>query len=102
MNTVKDLILFLIANAFGFSAASIAYHIAVATDRFTPMMVEGNEAGFNTAFFSGTMTAWLVCAVISIGFFIAKGKPRVLFLLVPVIIPLLYGFKVLNDFSSLG
>ncbi len=103
MRRVIDFILFLLANALGFSAASISYNLAVISGRLDPAIPEqiGIEVLRND-FFQGTMITWLMCCLFSVGFFFAKGKERYLFLCVPAIIPMVYGFNVLNGLAALS
>ena len=97
-----DLLLFIFAAILGFFTGPIAYNIAVVTGWLSTTQIELNPAEFQNAFFKGTVITWVVCVVIGIGFFIVKDKVRWIFLLIPVALPLAYGFKVLNDFSLLS
>lgn len=103
MRKIIDVFLFLMANLLGFSAASISYNIAVISGKLDPALPEqiGIEVLRND-FFQGTLITWLVCGLFSIGFFLVKGKERYLFLCVPAIIPMFYGFNVLNGFAALS
>ena len=103
MRRVIDILLFLFANLLGFSAAAISYNLAVMSGTLDPSLPEtiGTDALRND-FFQGTMITWAVCAVFSLGFFFAKGKERYLFICVPAIVPMIYGFNVLNGLASLS
>ena len=103
MRKVFNVILFLFANALGFSAASISYNVAIISGTLDPGLPDavGIEVLRND-FFQGTLITWLVCAIFSFGFFFAKGKERYLFLCVPAIIPMVYGFNVLNGLAALS
>lgn len=98
-----DVFLFLLANVLGFSAASISYNIAVLSGNLDPSLPE--QIGLDVLrndFFQGTLITWFVCALFSVGFFFVKGKERYLFLCVPAVVPMIYGFSVLNGFATLS
>ena len=101
MRIFTNTILFILSNLLGFSAAPISYNVAVMSGRIDPSLPE--TIGLDVLrydFFQGTMITWLVCAIFSVGFFFVKGKERYLFLCVPAIVPMLYGFSVLNGFTA--
>lgn len=103
MRKVIDLLLFVFANLLGFSATAISYNFAYMSGLIDTSFPEtvGVEILYND-FFQGTMITWVVCAIFSLGFFFAKGKERYLFLCVPAIVPMLYGFNVLNGLAALS
>lgn len=101
MKHVINIILFLLAVGIGFFAAPLLFNFASISGAFANALELSNTAEFQKQFFAGSMITWTVCTVIGIGFFIAKTKLRWAFLLAPIVLPTLYGFKVLNDFSSL-
>ncbi len=100
MKNIQNILLFICANAIGFMAAPIAYHASILSGWFSPAAIETDPAVFQSAFFSGTIITWIFCAVLSLGFFIAGSKLRIIFLLIPALVPAAYGLSVLNEFVS--
>ena len=98
MKTAINILAFLIANGVGFLSAPVLYNIAVISGLLSPDQIADNPAAFQSSFFTGTIITWLVCAVASLGWFVLKGKLRFLFLLLPAVVPAIYGFNVLNGF----
>ncbi|MBL4804127.1 MAG: hypothetical protein JKY71_04615 [Alphaproteobacteria bacterium] len=103
MRRIVDIILFIFANLLGFSSTAISYNFAYLSGLIDTAFPEtiGEDVLYND-FFLGTIITWAVCAVFSLGFFFAKGKERYLFLCVPVIVPMIYGFNVLNGLAALS
>ncbi len=99
MKPVRDTLLFLFANLAGFTGAPLAYNVAVLSGWFSPATIETDPAAFQASFFSGTTITWALCAIFSLGFFMIHSKMRMLFLLIPVLVPLAYGLSVLNEFA---
>ena len=100
MKTIRDALLFIFANLIGFMAAPITYNASVLSGWFSPTIIEADPAAFQASFFSGIMITWVFCGLFSFGFFIARSKVRLLFLLLPALIPAIYGLSVLNEFSA--
>ena len=102
MKAIKDIALFLLANAIGFFAAPISYHLAVFWGWISPAALTENSALFQQSFFSGTITTWLICCAISFMFFLLDGKVRYAFLLLSILGPFIYGLYVLSGFATVS
>lgn len=95
MDVFRNIALFIAANLIGFFGVSLTYHLSIALGLFTLKNEMLDNGTLQQKFFMDTTYVWMVCAVLSLGFFIFREKGRKLFLLLPVILPAAYGFSVL-------
>jgi hypothetical protein len=98
--TIKDILLFLLANGIGFFSTGIAYHLAIAANLFIPTAEIVQSTAFKDHFLVATILVSLGCALLSIGYFFYREKGRGLILLVPAVLPVFYGLSVLIRLSS--
>jgi hypothetical protein len=99
---LKDVLLFVLANAIGFFAAGIAYNFSVLSGLVPDQEKLVNTGLLQDQFFRNTMLVWLGCLLLSFGFFFYKEKGRSLILLLPALLPILYGLSVLMRLSNAG
>lgn len=99
MNIIRNIVLFLLANGLGFMAAPIAYNVALLSGALSLETLESNAATLQINFFTTTAITWIFCALFSLGFFLVKSKLRLIFLLFPALLPLLYGLSILAGLS---
>lgn len=91
---------FISANMIGFFSPMICSYIGIVTGLLSSSDPEFTAAEFQTWFLSGMMMTWLICAIFSLGYFFTNGKRRVIFLLTPALVPIVYGLSVLAGFLS--
>jgi hypothetical protein len=101
MKHLYNIALFVLANAAGFFCVSLTYHFCVALGIFTPNNALLDNGMLQRDFFTGSILVWLVCAVLSLGFFAFREKARLLFLVLPILLPALYGLNVLVRLEGL-
>jgi hypothetical protein len=96
MSGARRILLFLITNTLGFLGVGICFYIGILTHTLDLSDPSFDAASFKSRFIMGTMTAWLICAVLSFGWFFMKGRLRFVFLWAPALVPIIYGLSVLN------
>jgi hypothetical protein len=100
MLSIRRLLAFISANAIGFFSPMFCYYVATITKMHSVSDPGFNAEEFRSWFLGGIMMTWLICAIFSLGYFFADGKSRVIFLLAPILVPVIYGFSVLAGFLS--
>lgn len=95
MNHFYNIALFLVANAAGFFSITLTYHVCIALNLFTPNAEMIDSGLLQQIYFSGTTITWMICALLSLGFFIFKERARWAFLSLPILLPIIYGLNVL-------
>ena len=89
-----DLLLLVLVNAIGFFSVHFCYFVGVKTG----MLPIGDPSLPKEAiakFFHVIVTTWMICAPFSLIALCFKGTIKYMLLLVPAVIPMAYGFKVL-------
>jgi hypothetical protein len=102
MNFIRDLILFFLANTLGFFGAALAYHFAILVGIAPSAAALAAVPQLNDYFLSATMIVWIICALLSIGFFFIKDQARYIALLLPALAPFFYGLSVLVRLLASG
>ena len=100
MNTVLQILLFLVCNAIGFFAVSIVYFASLTTGLVTAEALQIDQQAFNLRFAGGVPMVWLVCLAFSFSAFFVKSGFKYMLFIAPAIIPLAYGFSVMLLFSA--
>lgn len=93
-DTFKKIALFVFANILGFSVPTLLFLGGVTLNLF-PADDPQAAAVVQNELFHGSIITWMVCAVFSVSYFFLKGRAGLMFLWAPVVLPLLYGLKVL-------
>lgn len=95
MRRILNIAVLLASNLIGFYSASVCYVIGMGAGVISLSDPQFNAQAFKDWFFTGTIMTWMVCALFSLAFLFVRGKMRLLFLLLPAVVPYLYGFSVL-------
>ncbi|MGQ0527905.1 MAG: hypothetical protein ACT4OY_07775 [Alphaproteobacteria bacterium] len=95
MTRFQKIALFVLINALGFLSPSFCYYIGITTGAIAPSSPDFDISTFRLWFFPGITMTWAVCALFSLAFFFIRDNGRWLFLLAPLVIPVLYGLSVL-------
>ncbi len=92
---IFDMIFLLCANATGFFVPVLLYPLGIFlkviefdTENTNPLLLQ-------LAFLQAVNMTWLVCAFFSLAFLMIQDKIRWVFIIAPVLIPLLYGTMTL-------
>lgn len=100
MNRLKDIAIILMTNAVGFLSVSICFYtllvLGIVTEDF---FVNASQISFES-WASGVFIVWIVCLLFSLAALAIKQKERLVLMVSPAIIPILYGFSVLVLFGG--
>ena len=92
------LIIFLIVNILGFLSVAAIASLSI-YNNWIPELPPELFDQFRLYFLGGTLVVWIVSGCISVGYLLLKTKIRLLFLLLPIIVPIGYAFFILNLYS---
>jgi hypothetical protein len=101
MKRLRECALFILANAAGSFGAAFAYHTVFAAGLVAEPEKLAGSSLLADHFFGTTMLVWMGCALLSVGFFFIKAPAyKTALLLLPALLPYLYGLAVLLRISS--
>mgnify|MGYP001026888215 CR=1 FL=1 len=90
--------IFLIVNAIGFLSAGAMIVYALHNTNITRLPPELRTEVW-PYLESGTMLVWILGGVLSIAYLFIKNNARLLFLFLPIVLPLIYTLYILNLFQ---
>ncbi|MCB9978671.1 MAG: hypothetical protein H6862_03580 [Rhodospirillales bacterium] len=99
MPDIVRILFFVFTNVLGHFMVSLVLHGSTALGLITPRDIPENLlAKFEILYLGGTMWAWIAGMVLSLGYFFTNKTLRILWLWMPVLLPLLYASGVLAFF----
>lgn len=84
--TLKNLVLFFSCNIFGYALSLATFVIAIEFIDIEKAQLTGNIVQYDMGMI---LVTWFVCAIFSLSFFFLAGLWKKIFLIAPIIIPLL-------------
>lgn len=95
---INNTLLFLLTNIVGFNVGPICYGLIVIKLR----AIEISEDNFNNVtlnhFITTVSWTWLACAIVSTSIFFFRGRWKIFFGSMPILIPLVYSLLYLKNF----
>ena len=91
MSRLFQTTLFVLVNIMGFLATPLCYYIGV----YAGVISSAADPLAVKALMNGVMITWIICAIFSFSSFFLTGAARAFFLIVPAIIPLGYGLRLI-------
>jgi hypothetical protein len=96
---VKFLIL-TVVSAAGFFVPALLSNLAIIAGLFPDLSTIASTDSFKLAYFGGAMWAWVLGAIIGLGFLFSESPKSPWFLWAPVYLPVLYLIGAIAWFSS--
>ncbi len=99
MLNIIRVLLFIIVNIAGWYTIPVIASIAAKLDVFPKLPPGIHTEAFKLWFLGGGMWVWIICAVISIGYFFTRNELKNWLLLAPMYVTAIYGTAVLLYFN---
>lgn len=94
-----EILILVCVNALGFFTFGLVFYAACFSGNLPDNMSEHSREAFFMAFFGGTMWAWIVSFLISIGYLFVSANWRKALLWAPVYVPFIYSVVALSYFN---
>lgn len=91
----SKVLIFALINALGFFSVAVCYTLGVTGNFIDVQAADFDIEYFKQWFLAGTMLTWLICAAFSTAYFFVRGPLRLVFLWIPVVVPMGYGLSII-------
>lgn len=98
MPDIVRILFFVFTNVLGFFTVSLVLYGSTALGLNPENIPENLLAKFQTLYLGGTMWAWIAGMVLSLGYFFTNKTLRILWLWMPILLPVVYASGVLAFF----
>lgn len=99
MPDIIKVAIFIAVSLLGFFSVSIVLYMANFTGTLPEAIPDESLTTFRTAYFGGTMWAWIAGVAMALGYFFVKGKFRIALLWAPVLLPVIFAVGSLRFFQ---